>query len=298
MTSTAHYKGSHGSGSEAFAAKLVIFRPILAVKKAKRLCVEEAVRAVLSDDDEEQNNSDYGSESDFETESEGEMHSNNDCDDIIDTDSAESDQLIPDPVPEQAPRRQGHDNMHWAHDTTGFVDGNFRPNEQLGPKNLPDNLNPDSTPVEYLSLFWDDVLWELLVTETNRNAQYVKEAKPNSYYAKSFQPVTVDEMKGFFGCRIAMECLLYKDRYEQYWRNKDNPLTVTPGIPEIVPRDRFLAIWSLLHCVDERDQGLDKNDKIYKSRPIFTYLIRKFKRYYVPNLDEGIIPTKNSLSIK
>ena len=75
------------------------------MKKAKRLCVEEAVRAVLSDDDEEQNNSDYGSESDFETESEGEMHSNNDCDGIIDTDSAESDQLIPDPVPEQAPRR-------------------------------------------------------------------------------------------------------------------------------------------------------------------------------------------------
>ena len=58
------------------------------------------------------------------------------------------------------------------------------------------------------------------MTETNRNAQYVKEAKPNSYYAKSFQPVTVDEMKGFFGCRIAMECLPYKDRYEQYWRNK------------------------------------------------------------------------------
>ena len=270
-------------------AKLVISRPILAVKMAKRLCVEEAVRAVLSHDDEEQNNSDYGSESDFETESEGEMHSNNDCDDIIDTDSAESDQLIPDPVPEQAPRRQGHD-------TTGFVDVNFRPNEQLGPKNLPDNLSPDSTPVEYLSLFWDDVLLELLVTEMNRNAQYVKEAKPNSYYAKSFQPVTVDEMKGFFGCRIAMECLLYKGRYEQYWRNKDNPLTVTPGIPEIMPRDCFLVTWSLLH------QGLDKNDKIYKSRPIFTYLIRKFKRYYVPNcelsLDEGMIPTKNSLSIK
>ena len=112
----------------------------------------------------------------------------------------------------------------------------------------------------------------------------------------------MDEMKGFFGCRIAMECLLYKDIYEQYWRNKDNLLTVTPGIPENMPQDRFLAIWSLLHCVDERDQGLDKNDKIYKSRPIFTYLIRKFKRYYVPNcelsLDEGMIPTKNSLSIK
>ena len=87
------------------------------------------------------------------------------------------------------------------------------------------------------------------MTETNRNAQYVKEAKPNSYYAKSFQPVTVDEMKGFFGCRIAMECLLYKDRYGPYWRNMDNPLTVTSGIPEIMPRNLslrfgvFFIVW-------------------------------------------------------
>jgi len=63
----------------------------------------------------------------------------------------------------------------------------------------------------------------------------------------------------------------------------------------------FSSAWSLLHCVDERDVTVDKTNKIYKSRPIVSYLIEKFQYYYVPecelSLDEGMIPTKNCLSI-
>ena len=109
-------------------------------------------------------------------------------------------------------------------------------------------------------------------------------------------------MKAFFGCRITMEMLIHKDRYAQYWRNHDNLLTETPGFAKVMSRDSFLAIWSLLHCVNEDDPDLDKTDKIYKSRPVFTYILENFKRYYVPScelsLDEGMIPTKNKLSIK
>ena len=58
----------------------------------------------------------------------------------------------------------------------------------------------------------------------------------------------------------------------------------------------------MLHCVNEDDEDLDKTDKVYKSRPVFAHLIDKFQKYYVANcelsLDEGMIPTKNSLSIK
>ena len=190
----------------------------------------------------------------------------------------------------------------WTRDTSGFTDSQFSPNEQPGPKNLPPNMNEDSSPVEYLNLFWDDVLWQLLVTKTNRHAACVKAADPNNYCAKNFTDVSIVEMKAFFGCRVAMEMLIHKDRYEQYWRVKDNMLTVTPGFPKVIIRDRFLAIWSMLHCVNEDDEDLDKTDKVYKSRPVFTHLIEKFQTYYVANcelsLDEGMIPTKNSLSIK
>ena len=43
-------------------------------------------------------------------------------------------------------------------------------------------------------------------------------------------------------------------------------------------------------------------NKTYKSRPIFDIIVANFQRHYVPacelSFDEGMIPTKNSLSIK
>ena len=95
--------------------------------------------------------------------------------------------------------------------------------------------------------------------------------------------------------------LVHKDRYEQYWKFKNNFLTVTPGFPKVLTRDRFLAIWFMLHFVNEQNPNVDKTDKIYKSRPVFNYILERFQKHYVPiqelSLDEGMIPTKNSLSI-
>ena len=75
-----------------------------------------------------------------------------------------------------------------------------------------------------------------------------------------------------------------------------------PGFSKVFTRDRFLAIWSFLHCVDKGNPNLDKTDKIYKTRPILNYILEKFRHYYVPAcdlcLDEGMIPTKNQVSIK
>ena len=83
---------------------------------------------------------------------------------------------------------------------------------------------------------------------------------------------------------------------------KGNLLTVTPGFSEIFSRDRFLAIWSFLHCVNEDDPNLDKDDKLYKTRPVFDIVLRSAQEHYYPgqnlSLDEGMIPTKNRLSIK
>ena len=172
----------------------------------------------------------------------------------------------------------------------------------VGPKEIPSSINAGSSPLAFLSLFWDDALWEVLVNETNRQAFYVATDKPNSYIAKSWTDTTVQEMKAIFGCRTAIEMLIHKDRYEQYWRCKDNLLTNTPGFQKVFTRDRFLAIWSMLHCVDEKNPTVDKSDKIYKTRPVFNYILERIQKHYVPDqqlsLDEGMIPTKNSLSIK
>jgi hypothetical protein len=193
---------------------------------------------------------------------------------------------------------------YWSTDTSSFIstDAQFKPTEQLGPKNIPNTISVDSKPLDYLELFWDESIWDLIVFETNRQAGYVKAKQPNNYCAKSFEAVTVPELKAFFGCRLAMELLIYKERYELYWKKKDSWITATPGFSKVFTRDRFLAIWTMLHCVNEEDPSLNKSDKIYKSRPIFDIIMAKFQQHYVPDaelsLDEGMIPTKNALSIK
>ena len=94
----------------------------------------------------------------------------------------------------------------------------------------------------------------------------------------------------------------HKDRYEQYWHNKKNKLTGTPGFSHVFTCDHFLAVWSVLHCLDEKNDKLNKKDKNYKTRLVIEHIIDKFHHYYVPDcelsLDEGMVPTKNALSIK
>ena len=191
----------------------------------------------------------------------------------------------------------------WDKDVGTFQERVFTPNDPPGVKNLPQHFNHETRPLDCLELFWTGDMWSMIVTETNRHADNVKAAKPTNYVAKNFKHVTTDELQAFFGIRIAMEMLIHKDRYEMYWRMENNsPLTYTPGFAKIMSRDRFLAIWTMLHCVNEDDCTLDKSDKIYKNRPILDTLIKKFQDHYVPeqemSLDEGMIPCKKALSIK
>ncbi|XP_064648765.1 piggyBac transposable element-derived protein 4-like [Lineus longissimus] len=284
----------------------------------RRLTAEEVRDMIDLDDDEDDIDSDYRHESDFESESEPDLAAN--------AGSSDSDDpVVHNAQPPQPAQNRGRlrgrrgggrprgaanrgnraaaPRYLWIDDNTGFVDDDFSPNEACGPKNIPDNVTDDQGSfLDWFSLLWPPELWQLLVDETNRQANRVKATKPDHYYAKSYYPVTLEEMKAFFGCRVVIEMLVHKTRYEHYWRQKDNDLTITPGFNRIFTRDRFLAIWSFLHCVNEDDPELDKTDKIYKTRPIFNIVLEKFQHYYKPeqdlSLDEGMIPTKNSLSIR
>lgn len=279
----------------------------------KRISAEQALTQMVSDSEEDIDTNDYVHDSDFVTESDSDGNET----DSSDTPTVTADNVMP-AAPARPARGRGSrgnrrgagilraQNMAipppWRRDTGGFAAQQFTPNHATGLKDIPAYINVESTPLDFFSLFWDDVLWELLVSETNRQTAYVKTAKPNNYVAKSWTDTTLQEMKAFFGCRVSIEMLIYKDRYEQFWRSKDNMLTITPGFPKVFARDRFLGIWSMLHCVDENDPNVDKTDKIYKTRPVFNYILERFQRHYVPkqelSLDEGMIPTKNALSIK
>ena len=91
---------------------------------------------------------------------------------------------------------------------------------------------------------------------------------------------TINEMKAFLGLHLIMKNSLHKGSYPDYWRSDGKQFThETPRINEIMRRDRFLAIWSFLHTVEE-DQDIDKTDCVYKVCPMLSNFIKKIQKYY------------------
>ena len=46
----------------------------------------------------------------------------------------------------------------WETKTGSFVTEQFTPHHATGPKDIPANISAESSPLDFLSLFWDDVL--------------------------------------------------------------------------------------------------------------------------------------------
>ena len=152
----------------------------------------------------------------------------------------------------------------------------------------------------------DDDFWTNLTEMTQLRANQRREARPNSYFAKQMpadKSLSIAEMKAFIGCRLYMEYSCQRRAYRDYFCVNGKDFVIeTPGFNSIFARDRFLAIWSFLHTVNELDPTLDKSDKIYKNRKMIDDLQEKFRNYFCAPfflaLDEGMIPAKNRLAIK
>ena len=130
-----------------------------------------------------------------------------------------------------------------------------------------------------------------------------KPASRASYYAKNFKPVAVPELKAFLCLRLQMEKCVIRPQYESYWQGAGHNFIVhIPGFREVMEHDCFIALWDLLHLVNQMEEAVDKSDKIYKVRPMLDRMLPLFRHYYSPrqqlSLDEGMIPTKNRLTIK
>ena len=155
------------------------------------------------------------------------------------------------------------------------VDLNFN-EDGNGPVNLPESLTEESSCVDFLSLFADENCSQKLTAMTNIQAHQTLAVKPNNYYAKQFKDATVAEMKAFMGLRIYIEYLCIKPSYRDYWTNEGRDfLGFTPGYRSVMTWDRFFALWSFLHVINEEDTEIDKTEKIYKVRP--------FQNIYFPN---------------
>ena len=177
---------------------------------------------------------------------------------------------LSDSEPEEAPAKNL--STGWSERVTR-VDTQFH-GDDVGPQNIPDHINHESTALSFLELFLDADFWGLLCHQTNLRAEQVKHSKLASYYAKNFKPVAIPELKAFLGLRLQMEKCVIKPRYESYLQGAGhNFIAHTPGFREVMERDRFIALWGFLHLVDQTDEAVDKSDKIYKVRPMLDRML-------------------------
>ncbi|XP_067661397.1 piggyBac transposable element-derived protein 4-like [Haliotis asinina] len=168
--------------------------------------------------------------------------------------------------------------------------------DRSGPRNTGENLSE----YDAFSLFFNDEVFDLLVTETNRYAaQFIAEKmdtlKVHSR-AKNWKAVDTSEMRAFISILLVMG-LSKKPSYESYWSS--DPLLECKGFKAIMARDRFIQILMFFHLNDNaKDFPKEdpRHDKLFKIRPLMKILVPEWQRHFHPgrevSVDESMIPFK------
>ena len=159
-------------------------------------------------------------------------------------------------------------------------------------------LPEDPKPIFFFNLLFKDDMWSLIKTQTNLYAQKRienGELKDTSRLQK-WRPVIVDEMKVFLSLVIVMG-LTHKGDVDAYWATDE--VIATPFFNKMMAKDRFYAILSNLHLVD--NDHAPEDDRLNKVRPFVTMRRETFD-IYTPeehlSFDEGTCPFKGRVKFK
>lgn len=184
---------------------------------------------------------------------------------------------------------------HWSTTDTLRLRWDFD-SSNVGPQNPP---GPGSKPVEYFERFFTPEVWDLLVSETNRYADQVRQ-QIQAPQARPWHCVTHDEMKAFIGLLIAMG-VLKLPRLRMYWQ-QSHALFGTTGIADIISNNHFEQIWRFFHLSNSDDQipcGQPGHDKLFKVRKFLDLILPTFEsEYNLPReitIDEAMIPFKGRI---
>jgi hypothetical protein len=165
-----------------------------------------------------------------------------------------------------------------------------------------DNIGDVEDALAWFRLFFTDELMNILVRETNRYSdQYFANnvLSPQSR-ARRWRHVTVEDMEVFLGLTILTGIVNKKGHISSYW-SKDKVIA-TPFFNEAMARNRYQLINRFFHCADNDARPPDAPDKLYKIRPVYNYLIDRFRTMYIPmehiSIDEGMLKWRGRLSFR
>ena len=163
--------------------------------------------------------------------------------------------------------------------------------EQPGPRvPLPSNA------LGLFSLFFDDVLVDFIVEETNRYSKQTLEGTNKEWSTDAA------EIRAYMGFTILMG-INHLPEIRDYWSTNDY-LHYSP-IADRISRDRFEQITRYLHFTDNTSlpkRGEEGYSRLQKVDPVIHHLKQKFQSVYYPHcevsIDEAMIPFKGRSSMK
>lgn len=128
--------------------------------------------------------------------------------------------------------------------------------ETHGIKAVLNNLSEDPKILDLFSIVFDNKLWEILITETNRFAyqtmhdEYKRRKVDDNWY-----PVPLDEVKAYYALCILMS-QVKKLNVQLYWTTR--AVVETPIFRKTMPFKRFRQISRFLHFSD--NETADSSD--------------------------------------
>lgn len=156
-------------------------------------------------------------------------------------------------------------------------------------RNIEEDILPDElpTPLNYFLEYFGDTDFENMAYFTN-------------FYAvqnqKKFKHTSVFEIKIFIGIQLMMGSLKFP-RVRMYWEQNFQIKVVSDNMT----RDRFFAMRTNFHVIDNEKVSKNNKDKFVKVRPLYNKLKKKCNLIKMERnicVDEQMILFKGHLSIK
>ncbi|XP_050056244.1 piggyBac transposable element-derived protein 5-like [Aphis gossypii] len=160
-------------------------------------------------------------------------------------------------------------------------------------------LDEDIGPMDYFKLFLTDNIIELMVIETNRNAQqFLNTQKITRGSRFSFwQPINKNDMEKFMGLLMWMG-LVKMTSIADYWSKAER---YKNGVaPKTMSRNKFELILRFWHFED--NETANKTDRLYKVRKLLNMANDLVKNIHKPGeiiaVDESMIPFRGRLKFR
>lgn len=185
---------------------------------------------------------------------------------------------------------------HTWNDVTGHHQKQFIFSKNPGFKvEIPNN----ATALQYLKLFITDEIIDLIVLETNRNADQVlsKLRLTKSSRFSKWTPTDATEIKQFLGLLMWMG-LVQMPSLKDYWSLKI--MYKNSVAKNIMSRNRFELILRFWHFSD--NEQAPENDRIFKVRNLILKIVNNFQNAMEPEemmaVDETMVPFRGRLKFK